>query len=100
MEWGIKLKRNHNVNKSGYSQLKHMLYLRLIGLAVIAFMIILALYTVLWRGRGGDEVVGFFQNVLKLDPDNAHNLYQQVFRNYLDMIWIAAVIIVFLFCFT
>ena len=89
------MKRNHNVNKSGYSQLKHMLYLRLIGLAVIAFIIILALYTVLWRGRGGDEVVGFFQNVLKLDSDNAHNLYQQVFRNYLDMIWIAAVIIVF-----
>lgn len=68
---------------------------RLLYIAVISLVIISAIYILIWRGRGGDWLVSLFQQIFKMDYDNAVNLYQQIFRNYIDIIWMASIIIIF-----
>lgn len=87
------MKRNYKNENSDYSQLKSKLLKRFILLSFIAFLIIFLIYELMWIGRGGEWLVSVFQNLFKMDYDNALNLYQQVFRNYFDMIWIAVILI-------
>ncbi len=87
------MKRNYRNKNSDYSQLKSKLLKRFVLLSCISFLIIFLIYELLWSGRGGDWLVSVFQTLFKMDYDNALNLYQQVFRNYFDMIWLAAVLI-------
>lgn len=95
-EWGIKLKYKHKENsKDDYAQLKSKMFFQFLGMVAISFIIITVLYTLFWRGKGGDRVVFMFQRVFKLDYYGALNLYQQIFRNNMNTIWMAAVAIVF-----
>lgn len=86
--------KNKNVN-ADYAQLKTKLYFRLIGITAIAFIVILTFYFIVWRKRGGDWIISTFQNLLRMDYSSAYNLYQQLFRNNSDLIWIVAVTIIF-----
>lgn len=87
------MKHNYKNENSDYSQLKSKLLKRFILLSFTAFLIIFLIYELMWTGRGGEWLVSVFQNLFKMDYDNALNLYQQLFRNYFDMIWLAAVLI-------
>ena len=78
-----------------YLRLKKKLYPRLVGIAAAAFLIIFALYILIWRGRGGDRVVDALQNILNMPYDKAYYVYQYGFRNFSEIIWLAAVLIVF-----
>lgn len=69
--------------------------LRLLGMIAIAFIISFILYKSVWSGKGGDWIVSIFQNFLRMDYDSALNLYQQIFRNNAEMIWLIAVVVVF-----
>lgn len=90
------MKRKFRKDRSDYSQLKSKLLWRFILLGISAFVIIFVLYKAIWSGRGGDWIVSMLQNLFKMDYDSALNLYQQLFRNYFDMIWLAAVLIAFI----
>lgn len=79
-----------------YLRLKKKLYLRLIGITAVSFLIIFALYILIWRGRGGDRVVAALQNILDMPYDKAYYIYQYGFRNFSEIIWLAAVLIVFI----
>lgn len=82
-------------HKADYSQLKSKMILRLLGMIAIAFIISFILYKSVWSGKGGDWIVSIFQNFLRMDYDSALNLYQQIFRNNAEMIWLIAVVVVF-----
>ena len=45
------------------------------------FALISIIYTLLWRGHGGEWLVSIFQSLFKMDYENALNLYQQLIRN-------------------
>lgn len=90
------MKHKSKNKKTDYSQLKTKLFWRFVCLAIIAFIIIFMIYKVIWAGRGGDWVISILQQVYKMDYDSAYNLYQQAFRNNVDLIWYAGTIVVFI----
>lgn len=71
------------------------MFLRLLGMVVVAFIIIFVLYKSTWNGKGGDWIVSVFQKSLRLDYYSALSLYQKIFRNYTDMIWLISIAVVF-----
>lgn len=83
-------------DKADYSQLKSKLFSQLIIMAVVAFLLVFAFYKIFWSDRGGNWIVSMFQRLFMMDHKNALNLYQRIFRNYVDVIWIAAVVSAFL----
>lgn len=86
-------------NYSDFSRLKNKLYLQALGMVVIAFMTIVTLYTLFWRGKGGDWIVSLLQRLFHMDYYAALDIYRQVFRNNADKIWIGAVVIAFFILF-
>lgn len=89
------MKHYDKKNNSDYTQLKSKLHLRFLCIAVIALITISILYTFIWRGRGGEWIVSAFQKMFKMDYINATNLYQQIFKNNLNVIWLIAVLAIF-----
>lgn len=89
------MKHYDKKNNSDYTQLKSKLHLRFLCIAVIALITISILYTFIWRGRGSEWIVSAFQKMFKMDYINATNLYQQIFKNNLNVIWLIAVLAIF-----
>ncbi len=85
------LKRN-----ADYTYLKLKLYFRLISMAFISFIIVLFLYVLIWFRNAGDWITSIFQLTLKVDYQNAINLYRQIFRNNSNIIWIISVATIFI----
>lgn len=83
------------VNKADYAQLKSKMFFRLLGLVTIAFIVIFILYTFFWRNNGGEWIVSIFRRNFKIDYYNALNLYQRIFRDNKNIIWMAAIAIIF-----
>lgn len=82
--------------KADYTQLKLKMAVRLLGMAVVAIGIIYTLYLLLWKKRGGNAVVFVLRNFFGMDDESARYFYQQVFRNYMDVIWLVAITVTFL----
>ena len=87
--------RLKNKDKSAYSNLKSKIYARFLLLTAAAIVIVTALYRLLWKTRGGDVVVDILLRT-GLDSTAAASIYQRYFRNFTDIIWIAAVTLIFL----
>ncbi len=84
---------------SNYSKLKIKVFLRTLGMIVLAFCIIFTLYRRFWFGRVGDWIVIFLQNVFHLDYMDARNIYQYGLRENMSMIIFLAVTFCFLVLF-
>ncbi|MEG0919105.1 MAG: HAMP domain-containing sensor histidine kinase [Anaerovoracaceae bacterium] len=91
----MKYKKQKAKYKSDYSKLKVKLLCKLLVMVVVSVLIIFSFYKLIWSNRGGNWIVGIIQDLLKIDYTNALNLYQQVFRNNLSLIWIVAISIIF-----
>ncbi len=89
------MKRSDKKDNAEYAQLKSKLYLRLITIALIAFVIIFILYVNVWHMRGGEWIVSACQQLFRMDRENAENFYTQAFRNNAELIWLIAIAIVF-----
>ena len=84
---------------SNYSKLKIKVFLRTLGMIVLAFCIIFTLYRRFWFGRVGDWIVIFLQNVFHLDYLDARNIYQYGLRENMSMVIFLAVTFCFLVLF-
>ena len=82
-------------NKSEYAKLKSKIYTRFFALTAAAVIIVFVLYKLLWKNRGGDFVLNILLGI-GLSRETASNIYQQWFRNATDIIWIAALALIFL----
>ena len=82
-------------SEAGFSQLKSKMFYHIFIMIVVAFFTVFVLYRVVWYRRGADFIVYLFQRYLRLNYDSAITLYQQVFRNWAEMLWIIVVILVF-----
>lgn len=85
--------------KSNYVKLKLKVFLRTLGMIVLAFGIIFIFYRRFWFGRVGDWIVLFLQNVFHLDYFDARNIYQYGLRENLTLIIILAAVFCFLLLF-
>lgn len=93
----MKKSKNNRNTRGDYSQLKKKLIIRLLSVIFLAFLGVSAFYQLIWRRRGGEFVVSvLLESILKIDRERALDIYQQVFRNHLDFIWITAIAVLFL----
>ncbi len=85
---------------SGYRHLKAKLLLITIATAVIALIIVVALYNFIFRGRFANFVVDFLCNIIYAGYSNAYDkalwVYQHGVRNYLSLYFLAGVVVVFI----
>ena len=81
--------------KDDYSQLKTKIFFQILSILVTAFITVFALYKFIWYDKAGNWIVSLFQRFFKMNYYDACNLYQQIFRNRADLIWIISIIIVF-----
>lgn len=85
---------------SGYRHLKAKLLLITIAIAVIALIIVVALYNFIFRGRFANFVVDFLCNIIYAGYSDAYDralwVYQHGVRNYLSLYFLAGVVVVFI----
>lgn len=85
---------------SGYRHLKAKLLLITIATAVIALIIVVALYNFIFRGRFANFVVDFLCNIIYAGYSDAYDralwAYQHGVRNYLSLYFLAGVVVVFI----
>lgn len=85
---------------SGYRHLKAKLLLITIATAVIALIIVVALYNFIFRGRFANFVVDFLCNIIYAGYSDAYDralwTYQHGVRNYLSLYFLAGVVVVFI----
>lgn len=86
-------------NAADYSRLKSKIFWQGFVVVALTACIIGILYTLIWKGRGGDWLVSFFQTAFYMDFDDAMYLYQMVFRNNVDVIWAVALLAAFFILF-
>lgn len=82
-----------------YSQLKNKIYIKTLVMLFSALIIIFISYELIFRGYFANWMVGIFQNIMHLEYETAYNLYQQTFRNYLEIFLLIAIIVFFLIFF-
>ena len=90
------MKRDKRKNKGDYSQLKAKLHLRIIGIAALAYVVVLLFYSYAWRRRGGEWLVSLIRWFLNIDYYTAVDIYWRLFRNYADVIWVVAIMATFI----
>ncbi|MFB0840551.1 vancomycin resistance histidine kinase VanS [Paenibacillus oleatilyticus] len=78
----MKLKSN---KKGNYARLKQKAFLQML-LIIVAAPVSVLLLRVILRGQIGDRIVQFLIHAFYLDNSDAQTIYQNVFRNNLEMI--------------
>lgn len=84
------------MDKADYSQMKLKLFIRLLGTGVIACVLIILIYRLVWSNKGGNFVVSVFQHFFRLDYYVALGLYRKIFCNNKQIIWMVAIGVMFL----
>lgn len=81
---------------SEYKQLQTKIFIRTAIMMFAAIIIIFGVYSIILQGRFANVVVGFLEYFIYKDYDVALNVYQQVFRNNMDLYIMIAILVVFL----
>lgn len=79
-----------------YRYLKTKLFLRAVGIFLLATAIIAGLYNFFLRGHFADVMVGFMDYFIYKDYYMAYHAYERIFRNNQETILLISIIIVFL----
>lgn len=84
---------------SDFGQVRNKIFMRTVVMAFVAIIFIWALYSFILYGNFSVWIVSFFENVFHMESKAALNLYQQIFRNYMEIFMILAIVIVFFIIF-
>ncbi len=82
-----------------FRQFKTKIFFRTVWMILVSVAFIYGLYSFVLRGKFANFMVSFFQNILQIDFDIAYNLYQQIFRNHMDLIFLIGISLVFFIVF-
>lgn len=93
------MKNKINTQNKDFRAFRTKIFVRSITMLLISGSVIYFLRSVVLRNRFADFMVGTFQSAFRMDYDAAYNLYQQIFRNHMDLILIVSLIIAFLIVF-
>lgn len=75
--------------------MKRRLIASFVGTGGLAILAVCFAYEVIWFGRGGVAMVTLFQDLLGMDYDRAMELYQQLFREHAELIFLLALLAAF-----
>lgn len=89
-----------NVKKSNdFRYFKNKIFFRTVLMVLLAVGFIFFLYSCILSGKFADWMIGVYQNLFRLDYDAAYILYQNTFRNHMDIIMITAMACMFFIVF-
>ncbi|KPI54679.1 histidine kinase [Clostridioides difficile] len=84
---------------SDFAQVRNKIFIKTAVMVFIAIIFIWILYSFILYRNFSEWVVSFFKNVFRMEYKAALNLYQQIFRNNMDIFIIIAIAIVFFIIF-
>lgn len=86
--------KNIKVNPD-FGQVRNKIFMRTALMAFIAIIFIWILYSFILYGKFSIWIVSFFENAFRMEYKAALNLYQQIFRNSMELFMLLAMVIVF-----
>ena len=89
------MKNKRNNQRDDYRLLKNKLLIRTFGMLFFAFAFLATLYSLFLRGHIANAFVGFLDNFVYHDYDQALNVYSMYIRNYMSLFFIVLSIILF-----
>ncbi len=95
----IKSLRTNIKKRNDYRYFKNKIFFRTVLMVLIAVGFIFFLYSYILSGKFADWMIGVYQNLFRLDYDAAYILYQNTFRNHMDIIMIVAMVCMFFIVF-
>lgn len=91
--------RNKEIrNKDDFSQFKTKMFFRTVLMVIVAGIVVILLYSLV-RGKFANWAVAAFQNIFRIDYDAAYNIYQHTFRNYMGLVFIVGMLLIFIIVF-
>lgn len=93
------MKNKKTIFKKEFQTFYTRVFIRLTAMFFVAVLSVYFLRFMVLRGRFADFVVDILQNTFRMEYDTARNFYTQLFRNHMDMLMIAALVIAFLIIF-
>lgn len=84
-----------NRNESFAAFQRKIAYRFVIG-AIASVCVVFGLYLFLWKERLGDWIVSFFEFFMKMEHEKAFLIYHNYFREYKEIFFVTAIIIIFL----
>ena len=98
-ELGIPLKNRVFKKTDDFRQFKAKIFFCTIWMVTIAAGCIYLLYSLFLKGRFADLIVSVNQKLLGLEYDAARTLYQWTFRNHIELVFVAGMVLVFFITF-
>lgn len=95
----IKSLRPNRKKSNDFRYFRNKIFFRTVLMVLIAAGFIFFLYSCILSGKFADWMIGVYQNLFRLDYDAAYILYQNTFRNHMDIIMIAAMACMFFIVF-
>lgn len=89
------MKNKRNSQRDDYRLLKNKLLIRTFGMLFFAFAFLATLYSLFLRGHIANAFVGFLDNFVYHDYDQALNVYSMYIRNYMSLFFIVLSLILF-----
>ena len=89
------MKNKGNSQRDDYRLLKNKLLIRTFGMLFFAFAFLATLYSLFLRGHIANAFVGFLDNFVYHDYDQALNVYSMYIRNYMSLFFIVLSLILF-----
>lgn len=93
-ELAIKLKSKRDRRRNDYTKLKGKVFFQMLMITVAAAVIVYLLRHIL-RGQIGDRIVQYLVNAFHFESSDAHEIYQLIIRNNMEMI-LFVIILIFL----
>ncbi|WP_419195463.1 sensor histidine kinase [Clostridium tyrobutyricum] len=90
----IKLKSKRDRRRNDYTKLKGKVFFQMLMITVAAAVIVYLLRHIL-RGQIGDRIVQYLVNAFHFESSDAHEIYQLIIRNNMEMI-LFVIILIFL----
>ena len=80
-----------------YATFRAKITRRFCGNALLSILIVIVLYVLLWRQRGGNLIAYFLMHFFGVDRETANMIYFYYFRSYREVFFAAAITFVFAF---
>ncbi|QCH26434.1 Sensor histidine kinase YycG [Clostridium tyrobutyricum] len=90
------MKSKRDRRRNDYTKLKGKVFFQMLMITVAAAVIVYLLRHIL-RGQIGDRIVQYLVNAFHFENSDAHEIYQLIIRNNMEMI-IFVIILIFLLC--
>ncbi len=93
------MKSKTSIRSKDFRAFRTKIFVRSIIMLLIAVVAIYLLYSVVLRGHIANFMIDVFQRAFLMEYDAAYNLYEQIFRNHMDLIMIVSLAITFFIVF-